>query len=141
MSAHPSVQSGVLALRVTPGVSGVVIEWGVSRLALGDLAPKGPSALLTLRYEGASNAPECWSLLDPRSQETRALSHPIEPAGYPQVRCSGGCVHVHSPSMYAFVSVEDDEPNLLYARTQIFEALGIAGGRYHPLGVRVIEGS
>lgn len=139
MSAHPRVRSRVPALRVSPCVSGVVIDWGVSRLSLGDLAPEGPSALLTLRYEASSSSPECWALIDPRSKHKSNLTLPIEPASYSQVRCSGGCVHLQSPSMYAFVSIEGDEPELLYARTRIFEMLGIAGGRYQPLGVRVIE--
>jgi hypothetical protein len=59
-------------------------------------------------------------------------------AGIPEIRISAGYIHIRSVLLYAFVSLEHDKPELLYARTTIFDQLSIGGGRYQPMGV-VIE--
>ena len=108
-------------------------------MALGDRAPKGSSAIITLRYVADPNSNERWTLHDPKSGATNTLDLEQLPTTIASVRTSGGCVHIHSPSMYAFVSIENDEPELLYARTRIFESLRLAGGRYQPQSVTVQE--
>jgi len=115
-------------------VQALRIEWGVSRRALGDRAPLGTSALITLRFETQLGPTSTWVLIDPKSNNQIALDE----SGETQVRVAGGCVHVHGPSLYAFISIEHpDQPELLYARTDVFERLQILGGRYQPLGARV----
>ncbi len=116
------------------------IDWGVSRRALGVRAPSGSESLITLRFEAQPDGPEQWSLIDPRSQARVTIDPPIDPKHTrTHIRVAGACVHVRGPSLYAFVSIEHpDRPDLLYARTDIFNRLGIAGGRYQPLGVRVL---
>jgi hypothetical protein len=123
----------------TPTPDRVFIEWGISRRALGDLAPSGDSKLLTLRYEGSPDASESWTLFDPQSQTRITLNGQIAklPA-QPSIRSSGGHVLVQSPTIYAFVSIEQPEqPALLYARTSVFDRLSISGGRYQPMGARI----
>lgn len=139
MSASPTHHRRAPSFRASPIVSGVQIEWGISRLALGDRAPSGSSAIVTLRYVCDSDAKERWSLHDPISGASSTLELGQLLNSIASVQTSGGCVHIHSPSMYAFVSIEHDEPKLLYARTRIFEALKITGGRYQPKSVAVHE--
>ncbi len=139
MSASPTRHRSAPSLRVSPAVSNVQIEWAISRMAMGDRAPKGTSAIITLRYVANPNSNERWTLHDPRSDATTTLDLEQLPRTIANVRTSGGCVHIHSPSMYAFVSIENDEPQLLYARTRIFESLKLAGGRYQPQSVTVQE--
>ncbi len=138
MSAQPTSRSGALRVRSAAALRRVEIEWGVSRRALGERAPAGDSALLTLRYRGDVGAEERWELIDPGS----GASVPVVPAGaagasVPEIRSSGGCVHVHSATIYAFISSEHDRPELLYARTPIFASLRVGGGRYQPQEVRL----
>ena len=138
MSAHPRTRSGPVRMRLAPPVQSLAIEWGVSRSAMGDRAPEGRSSLLTLRYEASPGEPESWVLIDPRSGARSDVGIvPVRDGGVPDLRSSGGRVHVHSPTIYAFVSIEHDEPELMYARTTMFERMGIAGGRYQPQRVDV----
>jgi len=137
MSAHTSVRRGSSPVRVMPGVSRVVLEWGVSRSALGEHAPEGRAHLVTLRYEASPGSSERWTLIDPERNSERVVAGELCDSK-PMVRNSGGCVLVRSSSMYAFVSIERDAPSLLYARTGVFASLGVGGGRYQPMGVRVI---
>ena len=138
MSAHPTTRRAITPVRVSASVRSIIIEWGVSRSSLGSLAPEGSSHLITLRYHTTPDEPERWSLIDPARNAERVLDFE-HGTSIPEIRVSGGCVLVRSPSVYAFVSIEKKEPALLYARTGIFGSLGIAGGRYQPLGVRVIS--
>lgn len=122
-----------------PAPNRVCIEWGISRRALGDLAPQGHAKLLTLRYEASPDSSESWSLFDPHSEGRVTLNGRIAklPA-LPSIRTTGGHVHVQSPTIYAFVSIEQpDQPALLYARTSVFDRLGISGGRYQPIGAQI----
>lgn len=138
MSANPIQHRRVLAITPRAAVRSLVIEWGLSRRALGELAPEGRSVLLTLRYEGAPDQRERVSIIDPSSGARCELPESLlDACGVPQIRVAGDRVHVQSPLLYAFVSIEHEEPELLYARTQVFRLLGIAGGRYQPQGVRV----
>lgn len=138
MSAQATRQTGALRVRSAPSLRRVEIEWGVSRRALGERAPAGGSALLTLRYQGDVGGDERWELIDPGSGASVAVA-PMGHAGasVPEIRSSGGCVHVHSPTIYAFISSEHDRPELLYARTPMFASLRVGGGRYQPQGVRL----
>lgn len=140
MSAQP-VSSSRRPVVVEPiaGLRSVRIEWGISRRALGDHAPAGNAPLITLRYEATPGQSEQLTLLDPISQQPSPLPDRITSGlGVPNLRCSGGRLHIQSPLLYAFLSTDHPTaPELLYARTPIFGMLGIAGGRYQPLGVRV----
>lgn len=123
-------------MRLGASIGLLAIEWGVSRRALGERAPRGASSLLTLRYTASPEGRETWTLIDPGTGSARDVEAPSQ-GGSPELRSSGGRVHVHSPTIYAFVSIEHDEPELLYARTTMFERMGIAGGRYQPQRVEV----
>ena len=139
MSANPINRRPALAITPQPALRSITIEWGVSRRGVGQIAPKGTASLLTLRYQAGPGQREQWSLLDPVSGASSALPARInEMSSTSDVRISGDCVHIQSPMLYAFVSIAHDEPELLYARTPIFEHLRIAGGRYQPRGVSVV---
>jgi len=139
MSAQPVSTRRPTIVEHAARVRSVCIEWGISRRALGEHAPEGSATLITLRYEASHDQHEHWTLLDPDSKSTAKLPERItHRLGVPGLRVAGGRVHVHSPMLYAFVSIDNpDEHELLYARTPIFELLGVAGGRYQTLGARV----
>lgn len=139
MSAHPVSPRSPLVIEHPPRVRCVRIEWGVSRMALGDRAPHGSASLVTLRYQATPDSEERWSLLDPTSGCVAPIPHP--PGGHPSlptIRFAGQRVHIHSPTLYAFISLDNaDNAELLYARTPIFEMLKVGGGRYQPLDASV----
>ena len=138
MTAQPTKRANPVRVSVLPALRAVTIDWGVSRRAMKELAPNGNAPLLTLRYHASPDASESWSIHDPVSHESFELPRMDESlAGIPEIRVSAGYIHIRSAMLYAFVSLEADQPELLYARTNIFEQLGIAGGRYQPLGVQV----
>ena len=139
MSAQPVSMRRPLAIEHSARARGVCIEWGISRRALGAHAPSGDSALITLRYEAAADQHERFTLLDTRSGQRATMPDRVTRGfAIPSLRVAGGRLHVQSPMLYAFVSIEHPEsPELLYARTPIFEMLGVAGGRYQPMGARV----
>ena len=138
MSANPIQHRRVLAITPQPALRSLAIEWGVSRRALGTLSPAGRSVLLTVRYEASPGQPESISIFDPSSGAQSTLpASLIESCSVPQIRVAGDRVHVQSPLLYAFISIEHERPELLYARTGVFGMLQIQGGRYQPQGVRV----
>lgn len=126
-------------MRAAPEVRELRIEWGISRRALGERAPAGGDPLVMLRFESVAQADPRWVLIDRRSKNRIVLDTPADPScGETRVCLAGDCVHVHSPALYAFISIEHpQQPELLYVRTDVFARLGIAGGRYQPLGVAV----
>ena len=139
MSAQPTSSRPAINIPCPATLRSLVIEWGISRRAMGDRAPAGTSLLLTLRYSAELDQPEHWTLLDPVSKaETPLPDELTRLLSIPTVRVSGDRVHVHSPMLYAFVGIDDhDSPTLMYARTRVFELLQLGGGRYQPMGVRV----
>ena len=138
MSAQPTNRANPVRVSVLPALRSVTIEWGVSRRAMADLAPKGNAPLLTLRYKASPDARESWSIQDPVSHDSIELPRMDQSlAGIPEIRVSSGYVHIRSAMLYAFVSLENERPELLYARTSIFEQLGVGGGRYQPAGVKI----
>ena len=140
MSAQPTNRANPVRVSVLPALRSVTIEWGVSRRAITELAPKGNAPLLTLRYNAAPDASESWSIHDPITRKSIELPRMDQSlAGIPEIRVSAGYVHIRSASLYAFVSLENKRPELLYARTSIFEQLGIRGGRYQPMGVTLVS--
>ncbi len=143
MSANPVSRHRALEVAPSPAARSVTIEWGVSRRAMGAHAPTGNAPLLTLRYDAAPGEPERWSLIDPVSSTREDLPQSVlDACSVPEIQAANGHVHLRSPMMYAFVSIDrPDAPELLYARTTIFSILGIAGGRYQPRGAAVVLGS
>lgn len=140
MSAQPvSTSRRPVVVDPIAGLRSVRIEWGISRRALGTHAPVGNAPLITLRYEASPAQDERLTLFDPISEQRAPLPERVTGAlGVPNLRSSGGRLHVQSPVLYAFLSTEHPSaPELLYARTPIFEMLGIAGGRYQPLGASI----
>lgn len=139
MSAHPVSSRRPVVFEHPARVRCVRIEWGISRLSLGELAPGGDSVLVTLRYQATPDNPEQWSLLDPASGRVAPISDRLaQHASTPSIRCAGARVHIHSTTLYAFISLDEgDCAELLYARTPAFGLLGIGGGRYQPLGASV----
>ena len=140
MSAHPMSRTKPLVIEATRQVRSLRIDWGISRRALGERAPVGTDPLVTLRFETRSNEIPSWVLIDPRSNERVGIDPPREKnIAETHIRIAGDCVHIHGPELYAFVSIKNpNQPELLYARTNVFERLGISGGRYQPLGARVV---
>lgn len=148
MSANPTTSRPARVLAPNQGpnqspnqspIARIHIEWGLSRAGAETIAPQGTAPLLALRYEARPDQPERWTLTDPAANTSTTIPNPIAPDAIPTIRASGGCIHIQSPSMYAFISISTDEPELLYARTHIFRTLGIAGGRYQPGPVRVMS--
>ncbi len=140
MSAQPASRFKPISIDAPAPVRSMRIEWGISRRALGDHAPRGNAALITLRFETDQHGHGMWSLIDAQSNAQTTLPPTAQPASAAcGILQAGTCIHIECDSLYAFVSIErSGEPELLYARTDVFERLGIPGGRYQPLGARVV---
>lgn len=133
-------RSKPLVIEATRQVRSLRIDWGISRLALGERAPGGTNPLVTLRFETRTNEIPSWMLIDQQSNKQVEIDPPRDQRiAETHIRIAGDCVHIHGPGLYAFVSIKNpNQPELLYARTNVFERLGISGGRYQPLGARVV---
>ncbi len=140
MSAQPTSRARA-AIEIeasnAPAIRVLSVRWGVSRLALGELAPAGKAALVHLLLRLRSDAAPVWTLSDPGTGSARIIA-PLDEPDAIRIRLTGGCLHVRCAQLYAFVRINDPErPELLYARTPIFSRLKIPGGRYQPLGVEI----
>ena len=137
MSTHPPLRTSPISVRIDPAITRVEIDWGVSRLALGDRAPAGRSPLVTLGYRADADSPASWGLYDSESGLGHSVSLPDQLNAAPEFWCIKDRAHVRSPSIYALISIEHAASELLYARTPIFSHLRVSGGRYQPSAVRV----
>lgn len=145
MSAHPLSKVRVpiainLAREPSRGVNAMTLRWGVSRRALGDRAPAGTSALVHLLLSVGSDQSPRWALRDPGSASVPPLDLDLDlpPPGKTVISPHGdGLLLVRGPHIDAIVRPRDGGAQLLYARTPIFKALSIPGGRYRVLGVDI----
>jgi len=129
--ANPQARGEPRAPAVTP----VTITWGVSRRALGEHAPAGRSPLVHLQLDIDANALGAWSIRDPRSAKAVILGI----ADGDPVECTpaGDCLLIRSEHIHALIRTAAETPELLYARTPIFQTLNIPGGRYQVIGVEL----
>lgn len=151
MSAHScsptSAPDPALPLRIAgaqqvPAIDSLSVCWGVSRMALGELAPEGQSALITLTLRiKASSGVSTLTLTDEGSGRSRTIEPKAQ--GPCELRHAGGLLHVASPHLHCFVRLKEREgenktsPELVYARTTVLELLKLPGGRYQPLRVSI----
>ncbi|MEX0876643.1 MAG: hypothetical protein WD114_04205 [Phycisphaerales bacterium] len=125
----PAKRPAAHQARITP----MTLTWSVARRAIGDHAPQGRSELVHLNLSIDADARSVWSVRDPQSGHTKALN----PAADGPIECTtaADCLLIRGPHIYAFVRLAADSPQLLYARTTIFQTLNIPGGRYQVIGV------
>jgi hypothetical protein len=138
--------------RSSTSSSRIVLSWGVSRKAIGELAPEGTSLLVHLECRidlsdsNSINESRCtirWALTDPadRSPGDPTSMNSLFYEGTAQSVSNADWVHFSSPVISASMrATTNDEYQLVYSKTDIFQQLQIAGGRYLPIGCSIQSG-
>ncbi len=122
-----------------PAPKHIVLSWRVSRSAVAQLAPAGPSQVIHLELRVVANQPTQCMLIDPKTNAERVVDLPADlsdaqaPIAITQTAIG---LHLESPTLHAHLqSIDADTYELVYIRTNIFAQLNIQGGRYEPIGV------
>jgi len=121
----------------------VTIRWEISRQAIAAHAPTPTGIAHTLILElAASQSTHIlqtkWTLTDPTTNTQCTLTHPsLADASTDQITIERKLAILNTAHTQAVIEL--DQSTLLLARTSLFKTLGIPGGRYKPLGARILN--